>query len=244
MPGASVVRELNCIKCGKPLVRDGKVKCPRCKQEIELPVSLPKGKWFCPECQAHGFEKPRVLAIAGQIRCRWCKTKNSLIQKEEQMSQPRFSERDKKQEMAKILADYTRRQEEYQQHQVYYIEEGQLIVYIPGGTQHHRVKYIYDQADKIALIKEPLKKNVKLLRDRDTLKKLEEVIQHRIKALNKGTFVREFQYSTRLFDLLEVMHGYNIPKGIDPQSEKEESENRYQARKQDYLNHLFDFVIS
>ncbi len=85
MPSASVVKELNCTKCKKPLVKNGRVKCPRCKQEIELPASLPEGKWFCPECPAHG-EKPRVLAVGGQIKCRWCdEVKNSLIQKEEQM---------------------------------------------------------------------------------------------------------------------------------------------------------------
>lgn len=85
MPSASVVKELNCAKCGKPLVKNGRAKCPRCKQEIELPASLLEGKWFCPECPAHG-EKPHVLAINGQIKCRWCdEEKNSLIQKEEKM---------------------------------------------------------------------------------------------------------------------------------------------------------------
>jgi|GEM_PF-4751587 len=87
MPSASVVRELDCINCGKPLVKDGKVKCPRCKQEIELPASLPEGKWFCPECPAHGG-KPHVLAINSQMKCRWCKEdKNFLVQEEEKMNE-------------------------------------------------------------------------------------------------------------------------------------------------------------
>ncbi len=84
MPSASaLVMDLDCTNCGKPLVKDGKVKCPRCKQDIELPVSLsglPEGKWRCPECRAHGFKSRHVLAVDRKVKCRWCKEdQNSLV---------------------------------------------------------------------------------------------------------------------------------------------------------------------
>src|SRR3989338_7035528 len=91
MPSASnLVKNLDCTKCGKPLVKDGKVKCPRCKQDIELPASpsgLPEGKWRCPECLAHGFRDRHVLAVDRKIKCRWCKNdENHLVKKEQKVT--------------------------------------------------------------------------------------------------------------------------------------------------------------
>ncbi len=91
MPGASnLVKNLDCTNCAKPLVKDGKVKCPRCKQDIELPASLsdlPMGKWRCPECHAHGFESRHVLAVDRKIKCRWCKNdENHLVEKEQKVT--------------------------------------------------------------------------------------------------------------------------------------------------------------
>ncbi|MFA5355312.1 MAG: hypothetical protein WC302_01040 [Candidatus Paceibacterota bacterium] len=75
MPSASAVANLKCSGCGRRLLRGGKIKCPRCKEEIDL---LTKGgKWLCPKCPEHGH-KPKTLTIDNKIKCPRCGRENNL----------------------------------------------------------------------------------------------------------------------------------------------------------------------
>jgi len=58
-----VVAELRCQKCGRLLIREGKLKCSRCGKEV--PATLGQEEIFCPFCQ-----KPRIfLAKRGRALC-------------------------------------------------------------------------------------------------------------------------------------------------------------------------------
>jgi len=151
-------------------------------------------------------------------------------------------------EAAQRLEEWKKRRKEYEEHEVYYIEDNQEIMFIPGGCKLLRRKCVYDQTTKKLLIIPSLdSENVKRVKDPEVMKKLDELIQHRIRSLNRGIFIRKL-YPSGLpdyyCDLLEVMHGYDIPRGIDPETMKEESKWHYQRRKQQYLNMIFDLVIS
>lgn len=54
MRDASVATNLKCGGCGRPLVKDGYLKCRRCKQLVE--ATLRQKMIFCPNCK-----KPRIL---------------------------------------------------------------------------------------------------------------------------------------------------------------------------------------
>jgi len=85
-----VVENLTC-KCGAEIIKAGKLTCPRCHQSVDMTfesdvVVDEQGRWKCQKCLEHG-KKPKTLAVGNEIQCRKCKTKSSLIQKEEKVEE-------------------------------------------------------------------------------------------------------------------------------------------------------------
>ena len=149
---------------------------------------------------------------------------------------------------ARNMEEWQKRREEYTKHEVYYIEDSQNITFIPGGTTPLRRKLVYDKTSGKLLAILPLGENVKLIDDLEVEKELlNAIIQHPIRAFNKGIFLRKLCFDGRadcLCDLLEVMHGHNIPRSVIPNRTKKENKGDYESRKQQYLNMLFGLVIS
>ena len=77
-----VATNLDCQHCGWPLIKDGKFKCHRCKQETEL--VLGKKAIFCHYCR-----KPRILLAKHNLAlCPQCR-KETLIQKSKEVKMER-----------------------------------------------------------------------------------------------------------------------------------------------------------
>lgn len=138
--------------------------------------------------------------------------------------------------------------EEYKKHEVYYIEDNQMITFIPGGTRPLRRKWIYDKTSGKLLVSRPMSKcqNIEFVDDSESIQALDAIIQHPIRAMHKGIFLRRLHgcgLPDHYNDLLEVMNGYNLPKSINDAGKKE-SIKSHKKRKQQYLDMLFDLVVS
>ena len=134
-----------------------------------------------------------------------------------------------------------------EKNQVYFIEDNEEMIFIPGGRRLLRKKYIYDPTSKMLVVLRPLRENVEIVKDQKMMKKLDKIIQHPVQSLHKGIFVRQFDSSRfypDYFYLLQAVHGCTIPRTIDPKTGKKETMKRYNERKQQYLNYLFQSVIS
>ncbi len=71
--------KLECEHCGWPLVKDGKLKCNRCKRTVQ--ATLRQKPTFCRKCW-----KPRVtLAVRNQAVCPKCNKKTSMVKEVEIM---------------------------------------------------------------------------------------------------------------------------------------------------------------
>ena len=133
---------------------------------------------------------------------------------------------------------------EYDIHEVYYVEDNQEIIFIPGYTKLLRRKCVYDKTSKKLLVSPPLEENVKRVKEPAAMKELDKLIQHPIRSFQRGIFIRRLHPSTHYYYLLEVMHGHDIPRVINPKTGEQESKYRYGRRKQQYLNMIFKQVIS
>lgn len=78
MPSAPIVAtELNCQHCGWPLIKDGKFKCHRCKQEVQ--ATLGQKAIFCSRCR-----NPKMLFAKHDLAlCHKCR-QETLMRKEKE----------------------------------------------------------------------------------------------------------------------------------------------------------------
>lgn len=82
--------ELNCQHCGWPLIKNGKLKCPRGKKrgkKHEVEATLGEKAIFCPLCR-----NPRILLAKHDLAlCHQCRKETPMIQ-EEKVEKKKFRE--------------------------------------------------------------------------------------------------------------------------------------------------------
>jgi hypothetical protein len=133
----------------------------------------------------------------------------------------------------------SQREREYRLHDIYFVEDNEEKLFIPGGKKLVRRKFVYDHTSRIALVLHYGENDVKSVGEEAVLNKLDRLVKHQIRAFKRGIFIRRMNYPeiSVLRSLLDIMHDWDVLLGgIKPDS--------YAKRKQEYLNMLFDLAIS
>lgn len=79
MPSAFIISPLRCWKCNKLLVKEGKLKCSWCGEEV--PAELGKDKIFCPTRR----HRRVLLAKRDKAVCPRCGEQTPIIKEEKEM---------------------------------------------------------------------------------------------------------------------------------------------------------------